>query len=325
MSTETMKAIQVYETGGPEVLIYENVPRPVAGPGEVLIRVYAVGTNPAEWRGRAGFPGVPEELLRTFPPIPRPYIPGTDVSGIVEAVGPDVTRFHEGDAVYGMLRFPQGGRAYAEYTTAPVTDIALKPATIDHIHAAAIPMAALTAWQLLCPDLEAGQTVLINGAAGGVGHFAVQLAKLKGARVIGVASGRNAAFLRDMGVDEFVDYTTTPVEQTVHDVDLVFDTVGGEQGDRLLSVLRRGGRLIPINIGNYSDVHIAEAGVIRGTSHQRRLYPSGEQLTEIGKLIDAGNLRVFVEKVFPLSEARKAHEFVESHHLRGKMVLNIVE
>jgi NADPH:quinone reductase-like Zn-dependent oxidoreductase len=325
MRTEMMKAIQIYETGGPEVLLYEDVPRPVAGLGEVLIRVHAVGTNPAEWRGRAGFPDVPEKFRSAIPKVSRPNIPGFDVSGIVEAVGPDVTAFHEGDAVYGMLRFPQGGRAYAEYTTAPVTDLAHKPATVDHIHAAAIPMAALTAWQLLCPDLEAGQTVLINGAAGGVGHFAVQLAKLKGARVIGVASRRNARFLRELGVDEFIDYTTTSVEQAIHDVDLVFDTVGGEQGDRLISILKRGGRLIPINIGNYSVEHAAEASVIMGTSHQRRLFSSGEQLAEIGRLIDAGRLRVVVEKIFPLSEARKAHEFVESHHLRGKMVLRVID
>lgn len=150
-----------------------------------------------------------------------------------------------------------------------------------------------------------------------IGHFAVQLAKLKGARVIGVASGGNAAFLRELGVDEFINYTTTPVEQVVHDVDLVFDTVGGKRGDHLLSALKRGGRLIPVNIGYYSVEHAAAAGVIIGTSHQRRLFSCGEQLTEIGSLIDAGRLRVTVEQVFPLSEARKAHEFAESHHLRG--------
>jgi NADPH:quinone reductase-like Zn-dependent oxidoreductase len=211
-SIEMMKAIRVHRSGGPEELIYEDVPRPTAGPGEVLIHIHAAGVNPADWRGRAGFPDVPAELR---PKIPRPSIPGSDMSGIVAAVGPDVTAFRVDDAVYGLIRFPPftekgGGNGYAEYTTAPVTDLAPKPATIDHVHAAALPMAVLTAWQLLYPDVAPGQTVLINGAAGGVGHLALQLAKLKGAHVIGVASTGHAPFLRELGVDDYIDYTTTP-------------------------------------------------------------------------------------------------------------------
>ena len=323
-TSETMKAIQIYSEGGPEVLVYEDVPRPTAGPGEVLIRVYAAGVNPADWRARAGFPDIPEQFRHAIPHIPRPSIPGLDVSGIVEAVGSDVTEFHEGDAVYGMVRFPGGGKGYAEYTTAPVTDLARKPATIDHLQAAAVPMAALTAWQMLYLDLEAGQTVLINGAAGGVGHFAVQLAKLKGARVIGVAAGRHAAFLRELGVDEFIDYTVAPVEQIVHAIDVVFDTVGGEN-NRLLSVLKRGGRFIPINIGNYSAERAFEAGITIGTGHQQALQSSGAQLAEIGTLIDAGQIRVVIDTVVPLAEARKAHERGEAGHIRGKIVLRVVE
>lgn len=317
-----MKAIQYHTLGGPEVLVYEDVPRPTAGPGEVLLRVHAVGVNPADWRARAGFPDVPENLR---PTIPLPSIPGSDVSGTIEALGPNVTAFHEGDAVYGMLRFPRGGRVYAEYATAPVTDLALKPAAIDHLQAAAIPMAALTARQLLSPDVKAGQTVFINGAAGGVGHVAVQLAKFKGARVIGVASGSHMAFLRELGVDECIDYTVTPIEQMAHDVDVVFDTVGGQHGDRLLGVLKRGGRLIPINVGHYSAKHAAEAGVILGTSHQQRLHSDTTQLDEIGSLIATGRLRVAIDTVFPLSEARKAHERGEAGHLRGKIVLRVRE
>ncbi len=320
MSIETMRAIQYRKFGSPEVLTYEVVPRPGVAEGQVLIRVHAAGTNPAEWRSRAGFPDVPEEYRYAIPRISWPSIPGFDVSGIIEEVGPGVTTFRKGDAVFGMVGFPEGGRGYAEYTAAPVKDLALKPAGIDHVHAAALPMAALTAWQLVVPDLEAGQRVLINGAAGGVGHIAVQLAKLKGAQVIAVASGRNADFLRDLSVDEFIDYTTTPVETVVQDVDLVVDMVGGKQGDRLTSVLRRGGRLIPINIG-HSPERAAEAGVILGTSHRQRLHSDEAQLAEIGRLVEAGHLRVVVEKVFPLAQARQAHEYVEHHHLRGKMVL----
>jgi NADPH:quinone reductase-like Zn-dependent oxidoreductase len=267
---------------------------------------------------------VPEQFRHAIPPIPRPHIPGFDLSGIVAATGPDVTTFRKGDAVFGMIRFPGGGKAYAEYATAPVTDIALKPASIDHIQAAAIPMAALTAWQFLYQDLEPGQTVLINGAAGGVGHFAVQLAKIKGAHVIAVASGRHETFLRELGIDEYIDYTTTPVEQAVRNVDLVYDTVGGANGDHLLSVLKRGGRLVGINIGNYSAERAARLGITIGTKHPR-LHPDAAQLAEISRLVDTGRLRVAIDTVVPLSQVRQAHVRGESGHLRGKIVLRVVE
>jgi NADPH:quinone reductase-like Zn-dependent oxidoreductase len=325
MHTEMMKAIQVYKDGGPEVLTYEDIPRPIARPGEVLVRIYAAGVNPADWRARAGFPDVPEQFRHAIPPISRPHIPGFDLSGIVEATGPDVTTFRKGDAVFGMIRFPGGGKTYAEYTTAPVTDLALKPASIDHIQAAAIPMAALTAWQFLYQDLEPGQTVLINGAAGGVGHIAVQLAKIKGAHVIAVASGSHEAFLHELGVDEFIDYTISPVEQqVVRTVDLVYDTVGGANGDRMLSVLKRGGRLVGINIGNYPAERAAQLGITIGTGRPS-LHPDVVQLAEIGRLIDAGRLRVAIDTVVPLAQAWQAHIRGESGHLRGKIVLRIVE
>ena len=328
MSIRTMKAIQVHTSGGPEVLVYEDVPVPSVGAGEVLIRTSAIGVNPADWRGRLGFLDIPEQFR---PNIPCPSIPGRDVSGIVEAVGPDVTSFHVGDAVYGLIRFPPSfspGSAmtgtYAEYVAAPATDLALKPATIDHVQAAALPMAVLTAWQMLYLELTEGQTVLIAGAAGGVGHLAVQLAKLKGTQVIGVASGRHAKFLRDLGVDQLIDYTTTSVEQVVHDVDFVFDGVGGIN-NHLLNVIKRGGRFVPINLGNASAAYAAELGVIMGTSHHQPLRSNGAQLAEIGSLIDAGRLRVVVGAVLPLKEAHKAHEIGENGHLRGKIVLQVVE
>ncbi|GHO78025.1 hypothetical protein KSD_57960 [Ktedonobacter sp. SOSP1-85] len=181
--------------------------------------------------------------------IPFPFIPGNDLSGEIAAVGPDVTAFQVGDLVYGLT---MNGATYAEYTVADASQLAQKPSFMDHIQAAGMPLAALTAWQALFDHghLEAGQVVLINGASGGVGHFAVQFAKMRGARVIGVASGRNAAFLRELGVDQFIDYTTTQVAHTAQNVDLVFDAVGGKHGNHLLQVLKPGGSLVPIFWGN---------------------------------------------------------------------------
>lgn len=330
MSTATMKAIQIHTYGGPEVLTYEEVPRPTAGPGEVLLRVAAAGVNPSDWKTRTGFADFPESRR---PPRPSlPLVLGHDVSGIVEAVGPDVTTFQQGDAVYGQTRLGEalaGGNgafvgAYAEYTTTLASNLAPKPATIDHLHAAAVPTAALTAWQALFEygKLEAGQSVLINGAAGGVGHLAVQLAKARGARVIGVASGRHETFLRDVGVDHFIDYTTTPLKQAGRVADLVLDAVGTREGDRLLDVLKRGGRLVPIFLGQYSAERAAEASV---TISLCRMHADAAQLIEIGRLIDSGRMHVALDMVVPLWEARQAHEHGESQHLRGKIVLRVME
>ncbi|WP_420799558.1 NADP-dependent oxidoreductase [Ktedonobacter robiniae] len=330
MNNATMKAIQIHAYGGPEVLTYEEVPRPIAGPDEVLLRVAAAGVNPSDWKTRRGFADFPESRRPPRPPLP--LILGHDVSGIVEAVGPGVIMFQPGDAVYGQTRLGEtlaGGTgacigAYAEYTTTFATNLAPKPATIDHLHAAAVPTAALTAWQALFEygKLEAGQSVLINGAAGGVGHLAVQLAKARGARVIGVASGRHEAFLRDIGVDHFIDYTTTPLEQAAHEVDLVLDAVGAKNGDRLLDVLKPGGRLVPIFLGQYSAERAASVSV---TISLCLMHPDTAQLSEIGRLIDSGRVRVALEMVVPLWEARQAHEHGESQHLRGKIVLRVMK
>lgn len=330
MTTATMKAIEIHAYGGPEVLTYKEVPRPIAGPGEVLIRVAAAGVNPSDWKTRSGFADFPESRR---PPRPSlPLILGHDVSGIIEAIGPDVTLFHPGDAVYGQTRLGEaltGGTgtymgAYAEYTTTFATNLAHKPATIDHLHAAAVPTAALTAWQALFEygKLVAGQSVLINGAAGGVGHLAVQLAKARGARVIGVASGRHEAFLREIGVDHFIDYTTTPLEQAGRDVDLVLDAVGAREGDRLLNILKQGGRLVPLFLGQYSAERAAEASI---TISLCLMHPDATQLSEIGKLIDLGHVHIALEMVVPLWEAHQAHKHGESQHLHGKIVLRVMD
>ncbi|MDR7275333.1 NADP-dependent oxidoreductase [Catenuloplanes atrovinosus] len=330
-----MKAIRLHEFGGPEVLSYEEVPVPEPKAGEVLVRVHAVGVNPPDWYVREGLTVMPAHLR---PAIELPLSPGTDVSGVVAAVGEDVDGFAVGDEVYGMLRFPGfDGSAYAEYVAAPASDLARKPAGIDHVRAAGAPMAGLTAWQFMIEvghdhpspfqeerhrpvPLGAGTTVLVNGAAGGVGHFGVQLAKWRGARVIAVASGAHDAFLRAIGADEVIDYTRQRPEEIVRDVDLVLDCVGGAGSSRFLRTVRRGGALFPVFFGEFDPAEVARLGVTVSTSQVRS---SGAQLAELGRLLDDGTVRVAVDSVFPLAEARAAHERAARGHLRGKIVLAV--
>jgi NADPH:quinone reductase-like Zn-dependent oxidoreductase len=327
-TTETMKAIRIHNYGGPEVLVCEDVQIPSPNSGEVLIRIHAAGVNPHDYHVRSRFAYIPEEYrppdLYSFP-----ISMGWDLSGVIVEVGSGVTEFKKGDEVYGLVGFPTGappeaGGAYAEYTIAPVHHLAHKPKSVDHIEAAGVPLAALTAWQALFEraDLQSGQSVLVNGASGGVGHFAVQFAKSKGARVIGVTSGRNAKFVQELGVDEFIDYTTTSVEKVSHKVDLVIDTVGGENGDRFLNVLKRGGTLVPIFIGQYSVDRFAAAGV--AIQNMMQVHSDGSQLSEIGRLIDAGKVRIAIDVVLPLEEAYKAHELSESRRVSGKIVLKVI-
>ncbi|MEU6823708.1 NADP-dependent oxidoreductase [Streptomyces atriruber] len=335
-----MKAVRLHEFGGPEVLRHEDVPIPAPGPGEVLVRVHAVGLNPPDWYVREGLRNMPPELK---PPLPLPMIPGTDVSGVVAALGPgvdaDADRFSVGDEVIGLLRFPtalQGG-AYAEYVTAPAADLARKPTTVDHVHAAGLPMSGLTAWQFLIElghdhpspfqdaphrpvALDSGTTVLVNGAAGGVGHLALQMAKWKGARVIAVASGAHEAFLRELGADEFIDYTKERPEDVVRDVDLVLDAVGGPDSRRFLRTLKRGGSLYPVYFGEFDDEENAALGITVSLTQVRS---SGAQLAELGRLVDAGTVRVALDSTFPLADARAAHERAARGHIEGKIVLTV--
>lgn len=333
MPNNTMKAILLHQFGGPEVLRYEDALRPEARSGEVLIRVRAVGANPPDWYLRDGYEQLPAEMR---PTVQLPVIPGSDVSGVVDAVAPDVRGFAVGDEVYGMIRFPSYGEsaAYAEYVAAPASDLAHKPMGIDHIHAAGAPMSGLTAWQFLIelghgepnplqPELHrpvplAGKTVLVNGAAGGVGHFAVQLARWKGARVIAVASGRHEAFLRDLGIDEFIDYTKTLPEDFVKDVDLVLDTIGGPSTGRFLRTIKRGGALFPVFPGFSEADEAAQLGV---TVSMTQVRSNGLQLAELGELLGDGTVRVGIDSIFPLSEARAAHERAAGGHTRGKIAL----
>ncbi|MBL7502315.1 NADP-dependent oxidoreductase [Frankia sp. CNm7] len=317
-----MKAIRVHRAGPPSELRLEEVPVPEPGAGEVLVQVHAAGVNPPDWYGRGGLSAIPEELR---PVLTFPFTPGSDVSGTVVALGPGVTTWAEGDEVFGLLRFPTtigGARGYAEYTTAPVTDLARKPAALDHDHAAAVPMAGLTAYQYLVDHAkpEPGSTVLVNGAAGGVGHFLVQLVRHRGARVIAVASGRHEDFLRGLGVDEYVDYTTTAVTDVARDVDYLFDTVGGPHGHRLTPALRDGGVLSPVFFGDYHDHELAARGIQRASG---QVHSDGRQLGELAELIDSGAVRVHLDSTFPLTEAWRAHERGERGHLQGKIVLRV--
>ncbi|HEY6411996.1 MAG TPA: NADP-dependent oxidoreductase [Ktedonobacteraceae bacterium] len=311
---DTMKAMRIHTYGGPEVLVYEDVARPQPAVGEVLLRVHAAGVNPADWKTRRG-PARPGAVL--------PMILGWDVSGAVEALGPGVTEFQKGDAVYGMIRFPQAGATYAEYVAAPVSQIAHKPANVDPIHAAAIPLAGLTAWQALIEKahISAGQKVLILGAAGGVGHLAVQLARSQGAYVLGTASTRNIEFLHHIGIDLAIDYTTTPLETAVHNVDVVFDTVGGETRERSLRVIKQGGMLVSIVLGRPTPEQAASGVNVQGMMVQ----PNAAQLAQLAQLVDAGKIHITVDTVLPLADARKAHELSESHRTRGKIVLRVAE
>ncbi|MGW0803992.1 NADP-dependent oxidoreductase [Nonomuraea sp. NPDC002799] len=319
----TMNAVRLHAFGGPEVLTYEEVPRPEPGPGEVLVRVHAVGLNPPDWYARTGYANIPEDVR---PEVPLPYIPGSDVSGVVAALGAGVTEWSEGDEVFGLIRFPRlghGGRAYAEYTTAPAGDLARKPAAVDHVRAAGAPMAGLTAYQFLFDliGVRSGSRVLVNGAAGGVGHFAVQLARDAGAYVIGVASGRHAAFLKDLGVDEYVDYTAVAAEDVVRDVDHLIDAVGGPRGHRFLPVLKDGGTLTPVFFGDYHGEAAARRGIRRLSG---RVHSDGRQMGELAGLLGEGRLRVGIDSVFPLREAAQAHERAERGHIQGKIVLTVL-
>jgi NADPH:quinone reductase-like Zn-dependent oxidoreductase len=334
-STSTMKAVRQHEFGGPEVLVYEDAPVPELNRGEVRVRVHAVGLNPPDWYLRDGYKALPPEWQ---PKVDFPMILGTDISGVVDAVANDVTDFAVGDEVYSMVRFPTGmmggSRGYAQYVSVPASELALRPTGIDHVHAGA-PMSLLTAWQFLIelghdepnplqpnkhvPVALAGKKVLVNGAGGGVGHFAVQLAKWKGAHVIAVGSGKHEAFLRDLGADEFIDYTKTAAEDIVHDLDLVIDGVGGATTGRFLRTLKRGGALFPIFPLGFSSAEEAEKLGVTVSSTQVR--SSGAQLAELTSLLNDGTIRVAIDSTFSLADASKAHERAAQGNIQGKIVL----
>ncbi len=306
-----MRAISQDGPGGPDVLHLVDVDRPEPIPTEVLVRVHATSVNPVDWKTRSG-----GGMFSRFDDG-GPMILGWDVSGVVEEVGPGVNRFKVGDEVYGFPRFPHPGRTYAEYVTAPSRHFARKPVNLDHHHAAAVPLVALTAWQALVEtaDLQPGQRVLIHAAAGGVGHVAVQIAKARGAYVIGTATEGKHDFLRDLGADELIDYKNTDFATAVRDVDVVLDLIGDDYTERSIPTLRPGGFLVTIP-GGAADhsARVRQTWVL--------VEPDHHGLDQITELIEKGALRVEVAAVLPLAEAARAHEIGEAGRTRGKIVLD---
>lgn len=308
-----MRAVVMRSYGGPEVLALEEVAPPEPILTEVLVRVRAAGTNPVDTMVRSG----------AFPIVKPPGILGWDVSGVVEKVFPGVTRFRVGDEVFGMPFFPRPAGCYAEYVAAPARQLAHKPAALDHIHAAALPLAGLTAWQTLVDagGIRPGHRVLIHAASGGVGHLAVQIAKAHGAYVIGTASGANRNFVKALGADEVIDYRATDFTQAVRDLDLALDLVGRDYTARTLEILRPGGTLVTISRTN------AELSA-RAESTGRRFVgfavePDYVGLERLASLVAEGKLRVHVGQTFPLAEAVQAHALYQAEHPPGKIVLTV--
>jgi NADPH:quinone reductase-like Zn-dependent oxidoreductase len=329
----TMRAISQDALGGPEVLREVELPRPAPGISQILVAVHAAGVNPTDWKHRA---------RRAFLPAP-PFVLGWDVSGVVAAVGFGVTLFQPGDEVFGMLPYPHGAGAHAEYVTGPARAFARKPATLSHVEAGALPLAALTAWQALVDtaQLRFGQRVLIHAAAGGVGHLAVQIAKAAGAYVIGTASEANHDLVRGLGADQVIDYRTTDFAAAVRDVDVVLDPVGGDTAVRSLATLRRkalagadsdnlppapehnlrrpGGVLVSL-LGGPPD--LAERAAASGVRQATMLVEADHGgMVAIADLAEAGKLRPRIAGTFPLAEAAKAHSLGEAGHTAGKLVL----
>ncbi|MER5295301.1 NADP-dependent oxidoreductase [Streptomyces pharetrae] len=306
-----MRAVVVEQWGGPETLVEREVERPEPGLNEVLVRVHAAGVNPVDWKTRAS------GALIEWGAVPAV---GWDVSGTIEAVGPGVGIHRPGDEVFGMPLFPRQAGGYAEYVVAPARHFAPKPAGLTHVDAAALPLAALTAWQALVDvaDVRPGQRVLVHAAAGGVGHFAVQIAKARGAHVIGTASAAKHDLVRELGADEVIDYRAVRFEDAVSDVDVVLDGLGGETAERSLKVLRSGGRLI--TLPGPDDVPAARDGV---RASWMLVEPDHLGLREIAALVERGAVKPVVETVLPLEEAAEAHRIGELGRTTGKIVLTV--
>ncbi|MGW8399677.1 NADP-dependent oxidoreductase [Streptomyces lydicus] len=316
----TMRALVQDAFGGPEVLRTAQVARPVPLPTEVLVRVHSAGVNPVDWKtrtggGMAGVLGDP------------PFTLGWDVSGVVAEVGFGVHTLEVGDEVFGMPWFPRAASAYAEYVTAPARQLVRKPAALSHEQAAAVPLAALTAWQILvdAADVRPGQRVLVHAAAGGVGHFAVQIARHLGAHVSGTARAGRHQWLRELGADELIDYTAVRFEEQVKDVDVVVDLVGDEAdatSTRSLDVLAPGGLLVAVPSGVAPE--LAARAADRGLRTSPFLVePDGAALARIAQLLSEGALTVEVADVFPLERAAEAHRLGETRRTRGKIVLSV--
>ncbi|HRH44659.1 MAG TPA: NADP-dependent oxidoreductase [Pyrinomonadaceae bacterium] len=305
-----MKAVIIREYGNEDVLKLEEVEKPSTKPDDILVKIQNIGLNPVEWKVRNG--------LGEIFGMKLPIFLGSEISGTVEAVGADVNKFKVGDEIFGNVNMMRGG-GYADYVLAKESEIAHKPQNIDFVQAAAIPVGALTSWQgiFTTGNLQSGQTVLIHGAAGGVGSMGVQLAKAKGAYVYATGSGKNEDFIKELGADEFINYTTTKFEEVAQDVDVVLDTVGGDTQTRSFQVLKKGGFLVSLVAPPSQE--LAEQYGVKAEMIQSG--PNGELLEAIAKFVEEGKVRAHIEKIFPLSEIKEAHKLSESGRTRGKIVL----
>jgi NADPH:quinone reductase-like Zn-dependent oxidoreductase len=308
-----MKAIRYHRYGGPDVLQYEEAPMPLMEADEVLIKVHAVGVNPADWKFRAGW-------YAQYVPLVLPFIPGSDIAGTVMQAGAAVSQFKAGDAVFAMAGMMRNG-TYAEYAAVRANEVAFAPRTIDLEQAAGVPLAALTAWLALFDTghLADGQTVLIHAAAGGVGGFAVQLAKHAGARVIATCSAANAAYVTALGADQVIDYQTEDFSARLQGIDMVLDTIGGATQQKSWGVLREDGILV--NLTTAIDMEAAARHRVRAAP--AHVIPHGARLAEIAALIDSGVLRVTIGREFSLADAGAAQVFSESGRARGKIILRV--
>src|SRR6266480_850906 len=309
----TMKAMVAHQWGGPEVLKVEDVSLPQPKENEILIKSFAAGVNSFDGTLLSG------KYAKAFG-TQLPWIPGYDVAGRVEKVGSSVKKFKAGDSVYAFISIPNGG-GYAEYALAKENQAALKPATLSFAEAAAVPSVALTAWQALVDkaNVQTGQTVLIQGASGGVGMFAIPIAKIRGAKVFATASTANQDFLKQLGADVAIDYKTQKFEEIAKDVDVVVDGVGGETMTRSYPIVKKGGILV--SLVERVDQAQLDKYRIRGTSVGVK--PNGEQLAQIGKLIDQKKIKVVISDIFPLADAAKAEAKADTGHARGKIVLKV--
>jgi NADPH:quinone reductase-like Zn-dependent oxidoreductase len=317
-----MKAVRIHSFGGPEVMKLEDIERPVPAPNEILVKVYASGVNPVDWVIRSG----ENDALRPY--LTLPLTLGWDAAGIVEETGSDVTALKKGNAVYGIPNFPGDG-SYAEYCVARASQFALKPESLSFNAAAGVPLAALTAWTAMFAhgELQAGQRILIQGASGGVGSFAVQFAKAKGAYVIAIASASNLDYLKELGADEVIDYKSQQFEHLVQDMDVVLEASpvrDNKERIKALNVLKPGGIFVSVNTDFPFNDEIIEALThknVKGALSPNQ--PRQDWLTEIAQLIDDNKVRVLISKSFPLEQVAQAHSESATWHVRGKLVLEI--
>ena len=309
-----MRAITQDALGEPDVLRETELERPEPGVGQILVAVHATGVNPTDWKHRryGVFLGKP------------PFTLGWDVSGVVEAVGLGVSLFEPGDEVFGMLPYPYGAGSHAEYVVGPARAFVPKPAVLNHIEAGALPLVALTAWQTLVDTtrVQPGQRVLVHAAAGGVGHVAVQIAKARGAYVIGTASATKHAFVRGLGADEVIDYRTADFVKEARDIDVVLDPLGGDERLRSLEMLRPGGILVSILPQEFGEA--AERAAELGVRAKTMLVEHDQAgMAAIAALVESGQLRVHVSDTYPLAEAASAHAQGETGRVMGKLVLTV--